>query len=263
MNSQRKNAGERPSDDRAEAIDAKPSLGRLNRYVARAGVCSRRKADGLIDQGLVKVNGQVASQYWYRVQPSDTVHVNGKLITPRTHQYFLLNKPDDVISSVSDDRGRKTVMDLLPAQDRVGMFPVGRLDRDTTGLLILTNDGDLAHRLMHPSYCVTKGYVVTTKLPVARKHLVEIRSGVELEDGRAHADLAIFVTDKDRTCVGIETHSGRNRQVRRMFEALGYQVQRLDRISYAGLSKRGLKRGRLRKLTDTEIVRIRKLVRLY
>ena len=257
-----KKGGDNPSGGQAGRGRTESSLGRLNRYVARAGVCSRRKADNLIDQGLVKVNGQVASQYWYTVQPSDTIHVNGKLITAQEHQYLLLNKPLEVISSVTDDRGRKTVIDLVPAHRRGAMFPVGRLDRNSTGLIILSNDGDLAYRLMHPSFRIMKGYTVRTQNPVARDHLVQLRKGVRLEDGLAHADMAIYVADSDRTCVGIEIHSGRNRQVRRMFEALGYRVRALDRISYAGLHKKGLKRGRLRELTAPEIMRLRKLVGL-
>ena len=248
--------------DHTEANAQKGSLGRLNRYVARTGICSRRGADRLIDKGLVKVNGQVMKQYWYAVQDSDTVVVNGKLITPRTHLYFLLNKPKDIITTVSDDRGRRTVMDLIPAERRPSLFPVGRLDRYSTGLLVITNDGDLAHRLMHPSYRITKGYEVVTQTPVTRDDLLQLTKGIELEDGFARADLAMFVTRSDRTRVGIEIHSGRNRQVRRMFEAIGYKVQKLDRVSYAGLQKKRLRRGGLRNLTKIEITRLRKLVGL-
>ncbi len=236
--------------------------GRLNRYVARAGVCSRRSADRLIDEGKVKVNGHVVSEYWHAVSASDTVEVNGRVISPRPFGYLLLNKPAGIITSASDERGRRTVMDLVDGAPTSAMFPVGRLDKDTTGVLLLTSDGDLAHRLMHPSYEVAKRYVVRTRSPVSERDLSRLRSGVELEDGPAAADMALLVRPEDPHRVALEIHTGRNRQVRRMFEALGHEVAGLDRAAYAGLTARGVRRGRWRRLTDAEVRRIRRLVRL-
>ena len=237
---------------------------RLNKYIARAGVCSRRKADALIDQGLVKVNGEVAGEYWYKVQPGDTVEVNGRVISPRAFMYLLLNKPKDTITTTSDERGRQTVMDLirLPAAESEGLFPVGRLDRDTTGTLLLTNDGDLAHRLMHPSHEITKRYVVQTRQAVKPHEIDQLKRGIELDDGLVRADQAAYVRLPNQHEVGIEIHEGRNRQVRRMFEALGHQIVSLERVTYANLTTNGVRRGKWRRLAPHEIRRLRKLVHL-
>ena len=245
------------------AIDS-PALttGRLNRYVARAGICSRRKADDLIDQGKVKVNGRVVSEYWHVVAAGDTVEVNGKTISPSPFQYILLNKPAGVITSVKDDRGRQTVLDLVADKVRPGMFPVGRLDRNTTGALVLTTDGDLAHRLMHPRFAVAKRYVAQLQREVSQRDLACLRDGVALEDGPAAADMAVFVGEHAPRCVALEIHTGRNRQVRRMFEALGHAVVSLERVAYAGLTTKGLQRGRWRILQTAEIRRMRRLVHL-
>lgn len=245
-------------DDRRAGLQS----GRLNRYVARAGVCSRRKADKLIDEGRVKVNGRVVSEYWYAVRESDTVEVNGKVVSARPYGYVLLNKPAGVITSASDERGRRTVLDVVEGASVPALFPVGRLDKDTTGVLLLTSDGDLAHRLMHPSYEVAKRYVVRTRGPVSERDLRRLRSGVALEDGPAAADMAVRLRPEDACTVALEIHSGRNRQVRRMMEALGHEVAGLERAAYAGLTAGGLRRGRWRKLTDAEIRRIRRMVKL-
>ncbi len=237
---------------------------RLNKYVARAGVCSRRKADAMIDQGLVKVNGQAASEYWYQVQPGDVVEVNGRVISPRQFIYILLNKPKDTITTTSDERGRQTVMDLvhLPAGEGDGLFPVGRLDRDTTGSLLLTNDGELAHRLMHPRHEIMKRYLVQTRRAVKPHEIDQLKRGIDLDDGLARADQAAYVRPPNHHEIGIEIHEGRNRQVRRMFEALGHEAVSLERVAYANLTTARVRRGKWRRLVPREIRRLRKLVHL-
>ncbi len=237
---------------------------RLNKYIARAGITSRRKADDLIDQGRVKVNGQVAREYWYQVQPDDTVEVNGKTISPQKHRYMLLNKPKDTISTTDDERGRDTVLDLLklPQKIREGLFPVGRLDRDTVGVLLLTNDGDLAHRLMHPRYETKKLYVVRTRERIDPHEIDTLQRGVELEDGKASADRVTYIDPKKREEVGIMLHEGRNRQIRRMMEAIGHEVVHLERVNYAGLTTAGLERGESRPLKDHEVRKLKNRVKL-
>ena len=237
---------------------------RLNRYIARSGVCSRRKADTLIDQKLVKVNGEIVSEYWYQVQPDDEVEVNGTIISPRAHVYILLNKPTGVITTTDDERGRDTVLDLidLPGVDRAGLFPVGRLDRDTTGTLLLTNDGDLAHRLMHPRYEVDKLYVVRAKNAIQPQELHQLAEGVMLDDGPAKADHVAYTRPPDQHEIGMQLHEGRNRQIRRMIEAIGHEVERLERINYASLTTEGVRRGKWRKLQPHEVKRLRSLVHL-
>lgn len=259
----RRKMGQRRGQQPAPAAKRSPEGPvRLNRYIAQAGLCSRRKADELIAAGLVTVNGAVVTELGTRVEPGDRVEVEGKPIRPQALEYVLLNKPKDTITTVEDERDRSTVMDLLDdaARER-GVVPVGRLDRDTTGALLLTNDGDLAHRLMHPRYHVEKLYVVRADRPVAPDDLARLVEGVELDDGSARADQAAFTSD-DRREVGLALHEGRNRQVRRMMAALGYEVERLDRVQYAGLTLEGLRRGRWRRLKPYEINRLRRLVKL-
>ncbi len=237
---------------------------RLNRYIAQSGLCSRRKADELISEGLVSVNGIVVDQLGSRVSPSDQVVVNGRLISPSPHSYILLNKPRDTITTTDDERGRKTVLDLinLAPRDVSGLYPVGRLDRNTTGVLLITNDGDLANRLMHPRFEVEKLYRVTTDKPVTEQDVARLRTGVDLDDGPARADRVMHADPADLRVVGISIHEGRNRQVRRMFEYLGYDVVLLDRVSYAGLTTDGLRRGKWRHLAQHEIRRLYQTVRL-
>ncbi len=237
---------------------------RLNKYIARAGVCSRRKADALIDQGLVKINDQAASEYWYQVQPGDVVEVNGRVISPRQFVYILHNKPKDTITTTSDERGRQTVMDLvrLPDQEGEGLFPVGRLDRYTSGTLLLTNDGELAHRLMHPRYEITKRYVVQTRQAVKPHEIDQLKRGIELDDGLARADQVAYVHPPNHHEIGIEIHEGRNRQIRRMVEALGHEVLSLERVAYAKLGTDGVRRSKWRRLSPHEIRRLRRLVHL-
>lgn len=235
---------------------------RLNRYIAQAGVTSRRKADELISGGKVKVNGEVVTELGTKIDPSDHVEVEGQVIQQQAFEYVLLNKPKDTITTVDDERDRRIVMDLLDDQARArGVVPVGRLDRDTTGALLLTNDGDLTHRLMHPSYAVEKLYLVRTTAPVKPHDLDRLRAGVMLDDGEAKADRAAYVGDDPRA-VGLALHEGRNRQIRRMMEALGYEIAALDRVEYAGLNLTKLRRGEWRRLRPNEINRLRRLVKL-
>ncbi|MCY4205351.1 MAG: pseudouridine synthase [Bacteroidetes bacterium] len=235
--------------------------GRLNRYVARAGVCSRRNADGLIESGQVRVNGKVVHEYWYNVKKGDQVTVKGKEISPRQFLYILLNKPMNTITTVKDQRGRKTVLDLIEIDGGTsGLFPVGRLDRNTTGALILTSDGSLGHRLMHPSFQVPKQYRVCTKAPVRKNHLDQLQRGIILEDGPAVCDRAVYVQSENLYEIGIELHEGRNRQIRRMLAALDHEVVALERVSYAGLTTRSLRRGKWRELTEKEIRKLYRMV---
>ena len=236
---------------------------RLNKFLARAGVGSRREADAVIASGRVRVNGEVTVEMGVQVSPDDRVEVDGQPIRPTDLAYILLNKPTDTITTVTDDRGRRTVMDLVAIPDRIksALFPVGRLDRQTTGALLLTTDGDLAHRLMHPSYGAVKLYLVTVNEPLTKPDLDKLRHGVELEDGLATADHVAFVGD-DKRDVGLQLHEGRNRQVRRMMEALDRRVVALDRIGYAGLDLDGLRRGRWRRLEPHEVNALRRSVKL-
>ena len=235
---------------------------RLNRFIAQAGITSRRKADDLIAAGKVRVDGEVVTELGTRVDPNARVEVDGQEIRPQSFEYVLLNKPKDTITTVEDDRDRKTVMDLLDdaARER-GVVPVGRLDRDTTGVLLLTNDGDLTHRLMHPSYSIEKLYLVRASSPVKPHDLDRLRTGIPLDDGPAQADRADYVSGDPRE-VGLALHEGRNRQIRRMMEALGYEVHRLDRVQYAGLTAGDLRRGDWRRLKPNEINRLRRSVGL-
>lgn len=237
---------------------------RLNRYIARAGVCSRRKADDLILEGVVRVNGEIVTKLGTRVRPGDDVSVNGRRISPSPFEYILLNKPTNTITTTEDEKGRRTVLDLMkvPAGNPAGLFPVGRLDRDTTGALLITNDGELAHRLMHPRYEIEKMYRVSTERPVTKADLAQMATGIRLEDGIAAADNVDYIDVTDHRIIGISIHEGRNRQVRRMLESLGHSVRRLDRVVYAGLTLEGIRRGKWRKLRRDEISRLYRRVRL-
>lgn len=258
------NHGKSRSSD-SSGSDGNGSAGiRLNKYIARAGVCSRRKADELIEQGQVKVNGQVVTELGTKVQESDDVEVNGRSISPRRHMYILVNKPKDTITTTEDPHDRETVMELigLGENEKRGLFPVGRLDRDTTGVLLVTNDGDLAHRLMHPSFEIDKLYRVRTKRPVKPHELDQLRKGVKLDDGEAAADRAAYVAPPDHHEIGISIHEGRNRQIRRMFEALGHEIASLERVNYAGLTAEGIRPGKWRRLQEHEVRRLRRQVDL-
>ncbi|MCY4172156.1 MAG: pseudouridine synthase [Bacteroidetes bacterium] len=238
--------------------------GRINRYIARAGVCSRRNADTLIDDGLVQVNGKVVREYWFQVKKGDQVSVNGKNISPCLYKHLLLNKPKDTITTAHDDKGRKTVLDLIKIEGGInGLFPVGRLDRATSGVLLLTTDGDLGHRLMHPSFEIPKHYKIRTKSPIKSSQIDQLLRGIDLEDGLAKCDQVIYVKSGDLREIGIELHAGRNRQIRRMLEALGHEIIALERTSYAGLTTRGLRRGAWRELTQKETRTLYRMVQMH
>lgn len=237
---------------------------RINKYIARAGVCSRRKADDLISQGLVKINGNVISDFGIQVFPDDQVLVNGRSISPTSLVYILLNKPGKVVTTTKDEKGRRTVLDLItmPEHDKKGLFPIGRLDRDTVGVLLLTTDGDLAHRLMHPRYEIEKYYKVTTAKDISEDEINRLQNGVMLDDGKARAKHAGYIEKESRNSIGIMLHEGRNRQIRRMIEAIGHEVKNLERVRYAGITSKGLRRGRWRQLQPHEVRRLKNLVKL-
>jgi 23S rRNA pseudouridine2605 synthase len=226
----------------------------LNKYIAHGGVCSRRDAVDLVKGGKVKVNGELILEPGYKVLPTDNVVVAGKKIKPvQDLVYILLNKPKDYITTTDDPQQRKTVLDLLKGAPDTRIYPVGRLDRNTSGVLLLTNDGDLSQMLTHPSHEVKKVYAVTLDKPLTKAHFDAILKGVPLEDGIANVDVLAFPDAKDLTQVGVELHSGRNRIVRRIFEHFGYDVKALDRVTFAGLTKKNVNRGKWRFLTEKEV----------
>ena len=225
---------------------------RLNRYIAKGGVCSRRDADVLIAAGRVKVNGEVVQQVGVKVKRTDRVEVDDQVITPERKVYLVLNKPKDYVTTVEDPLERRTVMTLIEGACKERVYPIGRLDRQTTGVLLFTNDGDLAKKLTHPKYNQKKIYHVFLDKVVQTGDLEAIRKGIDSEDGFIQAD-DVRVAEDDRTQVGIEIHSGRNRIVRRIFEHLGYQILRLDRVFFAGITKKNLPRGHWRFLTEDEV----------
>lgn len=226
---------------------------RLNKYMANAGLCSRREADEYITNGLVKVNGEVVTELGVKITRNDVVEYDGKVVTPERKCYVLLNKPKDCVTTSDDPNGRLTVLDLVKSACQERIYPVGRLDRNTTGVLLLTNDGDLASKLTHPKFIKKKIYHVWTDKEISEEDMQRIADGIELEDGEIHADAISYVSDTDRDQAGIEIHSGRNRIVRRIFEHLGYRVIKLDRVYFAGLTKKNLPRGRWRYLTQEEV----------
>lgn len=226
---------------------------RLNRYLANAGVCSRREADTFIQAGVVKVNGVVVTELGTKVKRSDEVMFHDQTINMEKKVYLLLNKPKDYVTTSDDPQNRKTVMDLVKNACRERIYPVGRLDRTTTGVLLFTNDGDLATKLTHPQYLKKKIYHVFCDKNVTAADLRQIAEGIMLEDGEIHADAIDYAHETDKKQVGIEIHSGRNRIVRRIFEHLGYKVVKLDRVYFAGLTKKNVKRGDWRFLTQDEV----------
>lgn len=258
--SKARNAGEQPTGRKRPAEDI---IGmRLNKYVAHSGVCSRRQAAEHVKAGKVAVNGKVQTDPSYQIQKGDKVSFAGKPIRPeKNFVYVLLNKPRGYITTVSDDRGRRTVMDILGDSIQERVFPVGRLDRDTTGLLLLTNDGELAKRLMHPSHKVAKVYRATLDKPLTKADLDQIARGLVLEDGPAPVNWVNYPDPRQKQLVALELHHGRNRIVRRIFAHLGYTVEKLDRTYLAGLTKKDLPRGYFRYLTEKEIIMLRHFVR--
>ena len=227
---------------------------RLNKYIAHAGICSRREADKLIAAGGVMVNGKVVTEMGYKVLPTDVISYGGETLRSERKRYFLLNKPKGFITTVDDPQERRTVMMLIDGACHERIYPVGRLDRATTGLLLFTNDGDMAKKLTHPSTGVFKIYHVEVNKPVTRDDMNRLLEGGELDDGIAKVDDIQYASpDGDKRVVGVELHSGKTRILRRMFESLGYEVHKLDRTVFAGLTKKDLPRGRYRELTEKEV----------
>ena len=235
---------------------------RLNRFIANAGICSRREADTLITAGLVNINGTVVTEMGYKVKAGDDIRYNGQRLNVEDKVYIIMNKPKDAITTAVDPEGRKTVFDLIEGKLAQRVFAVGRLDRNTTGVLLLTNDGDLAQRLMHPKFDVEKVYVATLNKPLTKADMWQMASGLELEDGPIKPDALAYSDEEKKDVVGIEIHSGRNRIIHRMFEHMGYLVDKLDRVVYAGLTKAKLKRGEWRELNDKELKALRKHVKI-
>ncbi|MBL4605353.1 MAG: rRNA pseudouridine synthase [Flavobacteriaceae bacterium] len=229
---------------------------RLNKYIANSGVCSRREADTYIEHGSVSVNGKLVTEMGYKVQPDDVVRFDGSSISPEAKRYVLLNRPINYITTMEDERGRKTVMDLVANATNERIYPVGRLDRNTTGLLLFTNDGDLAKKLTHPKHNVKKLYQASLDKKLTLKDLEKLRGDVIIEGRKVFIDAISYVEGESKTEVGIEIHSGRNRIVRKIFEHLGYKVVKLDRVLFAGLTKKNIPRGRWRELTNQEIINL-------
>lgn len=233
-----------------------PNLIRLNKYIANAGVCSRREADVFIAAGNVTVNGKPITEMGYKVKKTDDVRFDGRKLNPEKKEYVLLNKPKNFITTTRDEKGRRTVMELISSASNNRLYPVGRLDRNTTGLLLFTNDGDLAKKLTHPKHGVRKIYHVFLDKNVTIADIRKIREGLELEDGKIEVDEVDYVSGASKKEIGIEIHSGKNRIVRRIFEHLGYEVSKLDRVVFAGLTKKDLPRGHWRFLTEQEVINL-------
>lgn len=239
-----------------KVVDEKPSteIMPLNKFVAHAGICGRREAAELIKKGEINVNGTVVTEPGFKVSEQDTVKYKGKkLLAKTTPVYILLNKPKDYITTLDDPKGRKTVLDLIKGATPERVYPVGRLDRNTTGVLLLTNDGELAQKLTHPSYEIKKIYEVTLDKDLTKKDFESLLNGITLEDGIAQADSLSYADAKTKNVVGIEIHNGKNRIVRRMFEHLGYSVEKLDRVLFANLTKKNVNRGKWRMLNEKEV----------
>lgn len=234
---------------------------RLNRYIANAGICSRRKADELIIAGAITVNNVAITELGHKVNPNDKVRYNGTLLKREEMIYVLLNKPKDYITTTDDPQERRTVMELVKNATKERIYPVGRLDRNTTGLLLLTNDGDLAQKLTHPKNNVRKIYEVTLDKNLKKGDFEKIMQGVQLEDGVAIVDDLAYVDGKSKKVIGIEIHIGRNRIIRRLFESLGYYVEKLDRVIYANLTKKDLARGKWRHLKNEEVIQLKHLTK--
>jgi 23S rRNA pseudouridine2605 synthase len=245
---------ETPSKNLSIKTAAASQIMPLNKFVAHAGVCGRREAAELVKQGLVTVNGDKVFEPGFKVSDKDEVLVKGKkLFLQHNLVYILVNKPKDYITTANDPEGRKTIFDLLKNATPERIYPVGRLDRNTTGVLLMTNDGELAQKLTHPSYQIKKIYEVRLDKPVTKKDMDAIATGITLDDGEVHADSIAYTDAKDKSIVGIEIHSGRNRIVRRIFEHLGYDVKNLDRVMFANLTKKNVDRGKWRMLHEKEV----------
>ncbi|MEM6643747.1 MAG: pseudouridine synthase [Bacteroidota bacterium] len=234
----------------------KPTEIRLNRFIANAGVCSRREADQLIQSGKISVDGKVVTEMGYKVKKGERVTYRGKQLTSESHQYVLLNKPKGFITTVKDPHAKHTVMELVGKACEERIYPVGRLDRETTGLLLFTNDGDTAKKLTHPSHKIRKIYQVELDKPLTKTDFDAIIDGLKLDDGLAPVD-EMAVLGEDSRQIGIEIHIGRNRIVRRIFQKLGYKVKKLDRVMFANLTKKNLPRGKFRHLTPKEVMALK------
>jgi 23S rRNA pseudouridine2605 synthase len=252
--------GHAPPPTRNEAGDQpltqaiRPGLMPINKFIAHCGICSRRDAADLVKKGKITVNGKPVTEPGTKVSPNDLVKWNDKKISiSRNFVYILLNKPKDFLTTTEDPQGRKTVLDLVRNASSERVYPVGRLDRNTSGVLLLTNDGDLSQKLAHPKHGVKKVYHVLLDRPLTKADFDKVVAGVDLEDGPASVDALAYAEPKDRAQVGLEIHSGRNRIVRRIFEQLGYEIKGLDRVMYAGLTKKNLQRGKWRLLSEKEI----------
>ncbi|MFV0531988.1 MAG: pseudouridine synthase [Flavobacteriales bacterium] len=232
---------------------------RLNKYIARAGLASRREADELIKTGVVEINGKIIQEMGYKVQPTDVVRFDGKEIKAEKKVYVLLNKPKGFITTTKDEKGRKTVMELVSNASPYRIYPVGRLDRPTTGVLLLTNDGDMAKKLTHPKHNIKKIYHVTLNKNLSGSDLYKIIEGIELEEGTAMVDKISYIEGKKKNEIGMEIHIGWNRVIRRIFSEIGYEVIQLDRVYFAGLTKKGVKRGNWKILTEQEVNYLRML----
>ena len=226
---------------------------RLNRFIANSGVCSRREADKYISAGLVTVNGIIVTELGVKVKMNDDVRFDGKKLNAEKKVYLLLNKPRDFVTTTDDPHAERTVMDLVKDACPERIYPVGRLDKSTTGVLLFTNDGELSDRLTHPSHHVKKIYQVSLNKALAKNDLLQVAEGIELEDGPIAADAISFIDGNNKTEIGLEIHSGRNRIVRRIFEHLGYKVKKLDRVYFAGLTKKNISRGKWRFLSHKEV----------
>ena len=246
---QYKKIKETPKSDESSGI-------RLNKYIANSGICSRREADTYIEHGSVEINGKLVTEMGYKVQPGDVVRFDGTSITPEQKKYILLNKPKNYITTMDDDRGRKTVMELIANASKERIYPVGRLDRNTTGLLLFTNDGDLAKKLTHPKHNVRKLYHASLDRKLELKDLDKLRGEVIIEGRKVFIDAISYVNGEPKSEIGIEIHSGRNRIVRKIFEHVGYKVNKLDRVVFAELTKKNLPRGRWRPLTNLEVTNL-------
>lgn len=246
-----------PFKEREKQGDPMPSFNeneiRLNKFLSNAGVASRREADVLIQTGVVTVNDEIILELGYKIKPGDVVKYDGQTINAETKRYVLLNKPKDFITTMDDPLGRKTVMSLVKKACKERIYPVGRLDRETTGLLLFTNDGDLAKKLTHPRYKASKIYHVEANKPVTLEDIEKMRTGITLEDGLIKCDHVEYIENGGSREIGVELHSGKNRIVRRIFESLGYEVVRLDRVKFASLTKKDLPRGFYRHLTEKEV----------
>jgi len=238
-----------------KAIKGEPEGIRLNKYIANSGVCSRREADELIKAGVVKVNGEVVSALGSKVMPGDKVQYGDQTLSNEKKRYLLLNKQKGYVTTTKDPHAKNTVMELIAGACKERIYPVGRLDRNTTGLLLFTNDGEIAKKLMHPRSRIKKMYHVVLDQPLSKGDLMKIAGGIELEGDRVEVDSIAYVEDAaDRREIGMEIHSGQNRVIRRMFESMGYKVTKLDRVMYAGLTKRNLPRSKWRFLTEKEVI---------